>query len=62
MEMSVDVSDAGMATALMGRIMGQFTDSMVGPDYEKGLSNLKALAESQPQTPTPVDSTSTVKN
>jgi len=46
----------------MGKVMGKFMDSMLGPDYEKGLSNLKTLAESQPQqNPAPADST-TVKD
>lgn len=55
-----DVAGAGMASAAMGKIMGMFIDSMLGKDYEKGLSNLKALAESQPQpqqNPVPADST-----
>jgi len=45
----------------MGKVMGKFMDSMLGPDYEKGLSNLKTLAESQPQNPASADST-TVKD
>ncbi len=53
-----DVSDAWMATSLMGKVMGKFMDGMLGPDYEKGLNNLKTLAESQPQqNPAPSDST-----
>ncbi len=53
-----DVSSAGMGTSLMGKVMGKFLDSFLGPDYEKGLSNLKTLAESQPQQNlTPSDST-----
>jgi hypothetical protein len=55
-----DVSNAGMATSIMGKIMGNFLDGFLGPDYEKGLSNLKTLAESQPQQ-NPSDST-TVKD
>src|SRR6185369_4996774 len=52
-----DVSGAGMASSLMGKIMNQFMDGMLGPDYEKGLSNLKTLAESQSQqNPAPADS------
>ncbi len=54
-----DVTGAGMASSAMGKIMGMFIDSMLGGDYEKGLSNLKALAESQPQpqpNTTPTDS------
>jgi hypothetical protein len=53
-----DVAGAGMASAAMGKIMGIFIDSMLGGDYEKGLSNLKTLAESQPQQQ-PTDSTTT---
>jgi len=56
-----DVSGAGMATSIMGKVMGKFMDGMLGPDYEKGLSNLKTLAESQPQNPASADST-TVKD
>jgi len=52
-----DVSGTGMASSIMGKIMGQFMDGMLGPDYEKGLSNLKTLAESQPQNPAPADTT-----
>jgi len=52
-----DVSGTGMATSIMGKIMGQFMDGMLGPDYEKGLTKLKTLAESQPQNPAPADST-----
>lgn len=40
-----DVTDAGMATSLMGKLMGKFMDGLLGPDYEKGLNNLKASAE-----------------
>jgi len=47
-----DVSNTGMATSVMGKFMGAFIDSTLGKDYEQGLSNLKTLAESQPQ-PTP---------
>ena len=34
---------------LMTRVMGIFKsmDSMVGPDFEKGLAKLKAVAESE---------------
>ncbi|MBR30405.1 MAG: hypothetical protein CMN77_03770 [Spirochaetaceae bacterium] len=30
---------------LMGRFFGLFMDSFIGPDFERGLSNLKKLAE-----------------
>jgi len=56
-----DVSGAGMATTIMGKVMGKFMDSMLGSDYERGLNKLKTLAESQPQNPAPADST-TVKD
>jgi hypothetical protein len=53
-----DVSDTGMATSLMGKIMGKFMDGFLGPDYERGLSKLKTVAESVPQqNPVPSDST-----
>ena len=52
-----DVSGIGMASSIMGKIMGQFVDGMLGPDYERGLSKLKSLAESQLQNPVPADST-----
>ncbi|HYL71762.1 MAG TPA: SRPBCC family protein [Candidatus Dormibacteraeota bacterium] len=32
----------------LGRYMGVFMDKMVGPDYERGLKQLKALAEKEP--------------
>ena len=56
-----DVSYAGMASSLMGKIMNQFMDGMLGPDYERGLSKLKTVAESEQQNPAPSDST-TVKD
>ena len=47
-----DVTNTGIGTSLMGRVMGKFMDNMLGPDYEKGLAQLKNLAESQtPATP-----------
>ncbi len=52
-----DVSGSGMASSIMGKIMGQFMDGMMGPDYERGLTKLKAVAESQPQNSAPADST-----
>ena len=30
---------------LMGRYFGLFMDSFIGPDFERGLANLKKLAE-----------------
>jgi hypothetical protein len=54
-----DVSGTGMATSVMGKFMGMFMNSMLGEDYEKGLSNLKAIAEKnaqqQPQQPAPTE-------
>jgi hypothetical protein len=48
-----DVTGTGMATSVMGKIMGMFTNSMLGDDYEKGLSNLKVIAEKNAQQPPP---------
>jgi uncharacterized protein YndB with AHSA1/START domain len=36
--------------ALVGRWFNLLLDRMVGPDYERGLADLKTLAESQPAT------------
>ncbi len=48
---SLDTSFEGN---FLGRYFGPFFDRMVGPDYEKGLARLKALAESQaPATAAP---------
>jgi hypothetical protein len=53
-----DVSQSGMASSIMGKVMGKFMDGMLGPDYEKGLSKLKTVAESEPQqNQAPADST-----
>lgn len=41
--------DAG-ANPMM-RIMGSFMDKMIGPDFEKGLSNLKKFAEANAASP-----------
>lgn len=41
--------DAGANPIL--RIMGSFMDKMVGPDFEKGLSNLKKFAEANVASP-----------
>ena len=39
--------DADMGNNPMGRWMGLAMDSMLGPDYEKGLASLKSTVESQ---------------
>lgn len=44
-----DVSNTGMTTSVMVKFMGVFMDSFLGPEYEKGLTNLKALAERKAQ-------------
>ncbi|MEM8932123.1 MAG: SRPBCC family protein [Acidobacteriota bacterium] len=41
--------DSDMGTNPIGRYIGLFMDGMLGPDYESGLGNLKALAESLPK-------------
>ena len=41
-------SDMGSNPA--GRYMGLMMDSMIGPSYERGLSNLKAILEGQPDS------------
>ncbi len=58
-----DVSEVGMTSAAMYKVVGMFMDGMIGPDYEKGLNKLKSVAESQPKTesPAPADSTKTTK-
>jgi Polyketide cyclase / dehydrase and lipid transport len=38
--------DTDFSGSLLGRYFGLALDRMVGPDYEKGLAQLKALAES----------------
>ena len=40
--------DTDFGNDLMGRYLGLFFDSMLGPDYEKGLAGLKRYAESLP--------------
>ena len=42
--------DTDFGLDLVGRYMGLMFDSWIGADYEAGLANLKALAESLPQT------------
>jgi hypothetical protein len=43
----VDGGDLGMNP--IGRWFGVFLDGMIGPDFEKGLANLKRLAEAAPK-------------
>jgi uncharacterized protein YndB with AHSA1/START domain len=54
--------DVDLSDSLLGRYFGLMLDRMVGPDYERGLAQLKALAESltpaapsyvTPQPPSP---------
>ncbi len=40
--------DVDMGNGPIGRYMGLFMDGMIGKDYEKGLTRLKALAEKLP--------------
>lgn len=40
--------DADYGNSVMGRYFGLLSDSMIGPDYEKGLAKLKAFAEALP--------------
>ncbi|HEX9208388.1 MAG TPA: SRPBCC family protein [Steroidobacteraceae bacterium] len=39
--------DVDLAGSLVGRYFGLMLDRMVGPDYERGLQQLKAVAESE---------------
>lgn len=41
-------NEGEMGNSPVNRYFGLFMDRMVGPDYEGGLSNLKALAEHKP--------------
>ena len=41
--------DADYGSSIMGRYFGLIADSMLGPDYEKGLGRLKAFVESLPK-------------
>lgn len=43
--------DVDMGWNLIGRYIGLMFDGMMGPDFEKGLSNLKAFCESIPEKP-----------
>lgn len=40
-----DASAAGWGGKFMAKMFGMFMDGMIGPDYEKGLANLKTVAE-----------------
>ena len=49
--------ETDLSGSLVGRYFGLALDRMVGPDYEKGLAQLKALAESTaPATAPPISS------
>jgi effector-binding domain-containing protein/uncharacterized protein YndB with AHSA1/START domain len=41
--------DADYGGSIMGRYFGLLSDSMIGPDYEKGLGRLEAFVESLPK-------------
>ena len=41
--------DADYGSSVVGRYFGLLSDSMLGPDYEKGLGRLKAFVESLPR-------------
>lgn len=43
--------DSDMGMNPIGRIFGLFMDKMMGPDFEKGLANLKEVAEAVPTGP-----------
>ena len=45
------VMESEMGMNPIGRIFGLFMDKMMGPDFEKGLSNLKQVAEAIPTGP-----------
>lgn len=45
--------EADMGNNPIGRLMGPMMDSMVGTDYETGLTNLKKLVESAPAAAAP---------
>ena len=51
--------DSDFEGDLIGRWFGLMMDSMIGPQYERGLSDLKKLAESQP-LPAPPEPAPTV--
>lgn len=41
--------DADYKHSIMGRYFGLFSDSMLGPDYERGLAKLKSFVETLPK-------------
>lgn len=41
--------DADYGSSILGRYFGVLSDSMLGPDYEKGLARLKTFVESLPK-------------
>lgn len=41
--------DVGLGGSPVSRWFGVFMDKMIGPDYEKGLAQLKTFVESQPK-------------
>jgi hypothetical protein len=43
--------DMNVGNNPLGRYMGLFMDKMIGPDYERGLKQLKTLAEKEPAPP-----------
>jgi carbon monoxide dehydrogenase subunit G len=43
-----DVSNTSAMNAAMGKFFGAFTDSVLGPQYEQGLTALKRRVESKP--------------
>jgi hypothetical protein len=49
--------DMDVGSNPIGRYMGLFMDKMIGPDYERGLASLKALAEREPAATPPVAAT-----
>lgn len=42
--------DSDMGWNPIGRIFGLFMDGMLGPDFEKGLADIKKVSESMPKT------------
>jgi uncharacterized protein YndB with AHSA1/START domain len=45
--------DSDFSDSIVGRYFGLMLDRMVGPDYEKGLAQLKAIAEATAAAPVP---------
>lgn len=57
-----DVSGTGPMNAAIGKFFGMNMESMMGPQYEAGLKDMKAIAEAKPQPEqesAPADSTAT---